>query len=137
MSVITPAASVLLSRGPGSREIFAILRSQQLKFFGGFWAFPGGRLDAADLVLAGVAEPTLDALRIAACRELFEEAGVLVARPFLTAGDELDRLRRDLLDGRLSFTQLLAERQLTIHADDFRRIGVPVIETSASTEPPA
>ena len=44
MSVITPAASVLLSRGPGSREIFAILRGQQLKFFGGFWAFPGGKL---------------------------------------------------------------------------------------------
>ncbi len=123
MTPITPAASVLLSAGPGSPEVFAVRRGAQLKFFGGFWAFPGGRLDAADLALAGVAEPTHDAIRIAACRELFEEAGVLIARPFLAAGDDLDRLRRDLLDGRLSFAQLLADRRLTIHADDFRTIG--------------
>jgi endoribonuclease LACTB2 len=124
---ITPAASVLLSPGPGSPEVFAVLRGQHLKFFGGFWAFPGGRLDADDLTLGGVTEPTAPALRVTACREVFEEAGILVARQhdglFLRSGDDLDRLRHDLLDGRLSFGQLLAERQLAIHADDFRHVG--------------
>jgi endoribonuclease LACTB2 len=123
VSAITPAASVLLSARPGSHDVFAVKRGVQLKFFGGFWAFPGGRLDAADLALAGAAEPTPEALRIAACRELFEEAGVLIARPFLPWGEELSQLRHDLLDGRLSFAQLLAQRGLTIHADDFRHVG--------------
>jgi endoribonuclease LACTB2 len=120
---ITPAASVLLSPGPGAPEVFAVQRGTHLKFFGGFWAFPGGRLDPDDLALAGETEATLAALRIAACRELFEEAGVLIARPFLPAAEDLDRLRRAVLDGRLTFTQLLSQRGLTIHADDFRLIG--------------
>lgn len=127
MNSITPAASVLLSPGPDSPEVFAVLRGQLLKFFGGFWAFPGGRLDADDLALAGVTEPTAPALRVAACRELFEEAGILVARQhdgtFLRSGNDLDRLRRDLLDGRLTFGQLLGERQLAIHAGDFHHVG--------------
>jgi glyoxylase-like metal-dependent hydrolase (beta-lactamase superfamily II)/8-oxo-dGTP pyrophosphatase MutT (NUDIX family) len=118
---------VLLSLGPGSLDVFAIRRGAQLKFFGGFWAFPGGRLDADDLAIAGAAEPTVDALRITACRELLEEAGVLIARrpdgSFLQSGDDLDRLRRDLLDGRLLFAQLLAEQRLTVQSDDFRHIG--------------
>jgi 8-oxo-dGTP pyrophosphatase MutT (NUDIX family) len=65
VSVITPAASVLLSRGPGSREIFAILRGRQLKFFGGFWAFPGGKLTT----LEAESLDRLEARRHAACRE--------------------------------------------------------------------
>jgi glyoxylase-like metal-dependent hydrolase (beta-lactamase superfamily II)/8-oxo-dGTP pyrophosphatase MutT (NUDIX family) len=114
---------VLLSRGPGSHELFAVRRSEHLKFFGGFWAFPGGRLDADDMTLAGTSEPTLDALRIAACRELFEEAGVLIARPFLPSGAELDVLRRKLLDGHLMFAELLRQCGLSVHADDFQHIG--------------
>jgi glyoxylase-like metal-dependent hydrolase (beta-lactamase superfamily II)/8-oxo-dGTP pyrophosphatase MutT (NUDIX family) len=135
VSAITPAASVLLSRGPDSREVFAVKRSAQLKFFGNFWAFPGGRLDAADLALAGApltanpppqrseGEIPLEALRIAACRELFEEAGVLVARPFPSAGEELHHLRRDLLESRISFAHLLGQQGLRIHAEDFRHVG--------------
>jgi glyoxylase-like metal-dependent hydrolase (beta-lactamase superfamily II)/8-oxo-dGTP pyrophosphatase MutT (NUDIX family) len=127
VSSITPAASVLLSPGPGAPEVFVVRRGRHLKFFGGFWAFPGGRLDADDAVLAGADGPTVEACRFAACRELFEEAGVLVARrsdgSFLPAGDHLDRLRRELLDGRLPFSRLLAEAGLSVHADDFRHIG--------------
>ncbi len=123
MSVITPAASVLLSRGPGSRELFAILRGEQLKFFGGFWAFPGGKVGAEDAELSG----HFEARRFAACRELFEETGVLVARyadgSFPRPSLELDECRHALLAERLSFTRMLFDRGLSIRADDFSLIG--------------
>ena len=123
MSVITPAASVLLSRGPGSREIFAILRGANLKFFGGFWAFPGGKLTNLE------AESTdhLHARRLAACRELFEETGVLIARrvdgTFPKITPELSQCRQKLLDDQLPFDQFLNEHSLTVRADDFQLIG--------------
>jgi glyoxylase-like metal-dependent hydrolase (beta-lactamase superfamily II)/8-oxo-dGTP pyrophosphatase MutT (NUDIX family) len=123
VSVITPAASVLLSRGPGSREIYAILRGQQLKFFGGFWAFPGGKLTNLE---AGAADP-LDARRRAACRELFEETGVLIARhadgSFPSPGPDLDACRHALLKEETTLGQVLRARQLSVVPDDFRLIG--------------
>ena len=123
MSVITPAASVLLARGPGSREIFAILRSRQLKFFGGFWAFPGGKLTNVEAT-TGTAS---DMCRFAACRELFEETGILIARtsdgafPHIT--DDLAECRQHLLHEEISFDTILNERGLAIRACDFQRIG--------------
>ena len=45
-----PAASVLLSRGLGSREVYAILRARQLRFFGGFTT-----VEAAELLGVSVA----------------------------------------------------------------------------------
>jgi glyoxylase-like metal-dependent hydrolase (beta-lactamase superfamily II)/8-oxo-dGTP pyrophosphatase MutT (NUDIX family) len=123
VSVITPAASVLLTRGPGSRELFAILRGQHLKFFGGFWAFPGGKLSAEDTE----AIDHLEARRTAACRELFEETGVLVARrsdgSFPTSSPDLDACRHALLAEQLPFARMLAERDLSIRAEDFALIG--------------
>ena len=123
MSVITPAASVLLSRVPGSREVYAILRGQHLKFFGGFWAFPGGKVCALDMESAD--EP--QSRRIAACRELFEETGILVARhadgSFPRPSSDLDDCRRALLAEQLPFAHMLAERKLTIRAEDFALIG--------------
>src|SRR5579872_6039855 len=124
--MITPAASVLLARGPGSRDILAILRGAHLRFFGGFWAFPGGKL-CSDDENGGAPDPTLHARRVAACRELFEETGVLVARhtdgSFPTRNADLDACRQALLDGHLAFPRMLAERQLTIRDDDFQLIG--------------
>lgn len=128
MSAITPAASVLLSRGHGSREIYTILRGSHLRFFGGFWAFPGGKLSEFDAELpADHPEAHLHSRRIAACRELFEETGILIARrvdgSFPEITPELDRYRQQLLDEQTSFTEMLKELGLTIRAGDFARIG--------------
>lgn len=126
MQPIIPAASVLLSRGLGSREVFTIQRGRRLRFFGGFWAFPGGKVDPQDAD-DNPTEPTPATLRRAACRELFEEAGILIARhadgSFPPSGEEMDAARRAVLAGTLPFGQLLAERRLTIHPDDFRLVG--------------
>lgn len=73
-----PAASVLLLRdretGP---EILYLRRNPELRFMGGYWVFPGGRIDDAD----HPASPTSDqfaAARRAAAREAEEEAGVAI-----------------------------------------------------------
>lgn len=44
-----PASVVVLYRRAGEgAEVFWLEREQRLRFAGGFYAFPGGRVDAAD-----------------------------------------------------------------------------------------
>jgi 8-oxo-dGTP pyrophosphatase MutT (NUDIX family) len=70
------AASVVLLRdtdtGP---EILYLRRNPDLRFMGGYWVFPGGRIDAADQA-TGVEADTYGVARRAAAREALEEAGV-------------------------------------------------------------
>ena len=122
MSDVAEAASVLLTRGLGSPQVFAVRRSEALRFFGGFIAFPGGRVHSSD---AGL-DPAVDARRVAAARELFEETGVLIARRpdgSLPAGPELDHLRRELLADRLTFATILRTLGARPRAEDFARVG--------------
>lgn len=97
-----PAATVMLLReGRDGVEVLVIRRHEKLAFMGGMWVFPGGAVSPADAsaaALARIPEPsqigcarlaTLNgepideraclALAIAACRETFEETGVLLA----------------------------------------------------------
>ncbi|HYT90790.1 MAG TPA: MBL fold metallo-hydrolase [Gemmataceae bacterium] len=126
----TEAASVLLTRGPGSSEVFLIRRSEALRFFGGFWAFPGGKVDRRDAAIPLQPTPADDGLsvrRTAAARELFEETGVLVARTagggFPSSISNIDHWRSEILEDRLSFAELLVHLGLTLHAADFRVLG--------------
>ncbi|HXG10149.1 MAG TPA: MBL fold metallo-hydrolase [Gemmataceae bacterium] len=131
MSAITEAASVLLTRGPGSQEVFVVRRAEPLRFFGGFFAFPGGKVDPADAALLP-ASPR----RASAARELFEETGVLLARDpggsFPVAGADLRYLRRALIEGRLSFGEILKQLGLTLRADDLTFVGTLVTPPFAS-----
>ncbi len=111
-----PAASVLLARGPGSHEVFTVRRAEGLRFMGGFWAFPGGKVHSSD------PDP-----RGAAARELFEETGVLVARrengTFPASDAGLEEARRALLADSLTWADLLAARGLSVRREDFRNVG--------------
>ena len=98
-----PAATILLVRDGGDGlEVFMVERHHQIDFATGALVFPGGKVDPAD------ADPMLAnrcrggsglgdeqrAMRVAAIRETFEEAGVLLAYP--RGGDALidgERLR--------------------------------------------
>lgn len=121
MSNIPPAASVLLARGRGSAEVFMVARAPALRFLGGFLAFPGGKVHAADDERAR-ATPGLTAQHVAAVRELFEEAGVLLARDetgvFPTAASGLALSRKRLLAEQMTFHDLLAEHKLHLQPDD-------------------
>jgi len=70
-----PASTVVLLRdSPGGLETLLLKRNKALLFAGGLWVFPGGAIDAEDLVEAG--QDIQLASRIAAAREALEESGL-------------------------------------------------------------
>jgi len=101
-----PAAAVILLRPDG--QVFVVRRNPKLRFLGGFGGYPGGRVDRADGELAGDDDLTsLHTSEVAAVRELFEEAGVLLCPGAEKVPDDaLDRERRALLDGDTDFASL-------------------------------
>ncbi len=131
----SPAATIILLRDTGQGpEVFMLRRTLQAKFGSGAYVFPGGRVDAADgdariaaRVLGftdadasarlGVASGGL-AYWIAAARECFEEAGILLARDVSGRPVEperaaaLGRLRAPLNSGKLSFADFLDSEDL-------------------------
>lgn len=130
-----PASTVVLlrdsSRGP---EVFLVRRHEGTAFMGGAHVFPGGRVDDADRdgdeawcdgiddavgQLSGVDRTDALAYHVAAVRELFEEAGVLLARGAdgrtiaLASPDAHARFRQyrvDIHDGR-STLRAVVERE--------------------------
>lgn len=110
-----PAASVLVLRdvsadgpetGESPYEVLMIRRHEGASFVPDVWVFPGGVVEQVDREIAREHNASsLGAMRIAAARELFEETGVWLGRPF----DDAGRKRRRLLAGSLGFRQLLAE----------------------------
>jgi 8-oxo-dGTP pyrophosphatase MutT (NUDIX family) len=69
------AASVIVLRGGADElEVLLVRRTPHARFMGGVWVFPGGAVDACD----GAGD---DANRVAAVRELHEEAGVVLDSP--------------------------------------------------------
>ena len=98
--------------------VFWVKREKALAFAGGFYAFPGGKVDAADGAVAVVGASGQEAaLRVAAARELLEEAGVLVARGAERLGpEEVREARRALLEKRSTWAEVLARHGLTLEA---------------------
>jgi 8-oxo-dGTP pyrophosphatase MutT (NUDIX family) len=69
------AATVILLRGGADAlEVLLVKRTPHARFMGGVWVFPGGAVDASE----GEGDT---AHRVAAVRELEEEAGIVVADP--------------------------------------------------------
>ena len=91
------ATALLLTRGEGAElAVFLVERAPELRFFGGYWALPGGTVGAEDLA-AGDGDDA--ALAACAHRELFEELGLVRHRlpAARTGGEALASLRDDLL----------------------------------------
>lgn len=90
------AAAVIMTRGPeAERQVFLVQRSPELRFMGGYWAFPGGTLIPEDHP-PGTGEQE-SALRRCAMRELFEETGILPAG----IGDQPDDRERQRIRDEL------------------------------------
>lgn len=76
---LKPAATVILLRptkDASNIEVLLLLRAKEIKFAGGAWVFPGGRIEENELCQDGTA--TLEAARTAAARETAEEAGLRI-----------------------------------------------------------
>ena len=114
---ILPAATILMLRDDPAFEVLMVKRHHQIDFAAGALVFPGGKTHAGDADPAweqrtlgwGDALPETVPLRIAAIREAYEEAGILLARsldgtPFRgderasAARDDIGRDRRPFLD---------------------------------------
>jgi 8-oxo-dGTP pyrophosphatase MutT (NUDIX family) len=138
-----PAATVVVLRdSPAGPQVFMVRRHQGTAFMGGAHVFPGGRVDAADHgaadpswcdgVDAAAAQlgdlPAADAVafHVAALRELFEEAGVLLARDATGAfvrltGDAVrarfTRYRVDVHDGLRALRGVIVGEHLRLALD--------------------
>jgi len=128
-----PSASILLLRdGANGLEVLTLQRGARVGFAANMLAFPGGRVDIGDWAwrlrrrAQGGAHLTISDLahRLAALRELFEEAGVLLAAPErhvmkLGAGAAFRvavRYRRRVHAGRLGFAAMLERSGLLLDA---------------------
>ncbi len=131
------AATVIVVR-PGRHgfEVLLVRRHSGLAFMGGAHVFPGGKVDSRDAELALLREldeaarnhlarllgPSREPLRlldalalhIAACRELFEEAGVLLAEPRgdLPSVEVLAAWRAQLGTEKMGLAELLRTRRM-------------------------
>jgi glyoxylase-like metal-dependent hydrolase (beta-lactamase superfamily II)/8-oxo-dGTP pyrophosphatase MutT (NUDIX family) len=132
-----PAATLILLRsGPGGLETLMLQRTKDAAFLGGAYVFPGGSLDPGDAAprrLLGLAEARANqrlglasgavAYYVAAVRECFEEAGVLLAcdangHPLLPArAQQLMQFRNN------PFLELLEKENLFIPAGTLAYYG--------------
>ena len=133
-----PAATVILLRdGTDGPEVFMLKRSPSAAFVANAYVFPGGGLDAADAAarsrVTGITDQAASERLglesggldywVAAVRECFEEAGILLAVD--EGGTELPENRlaalaahRDAVnDGSLAFGTLLERERLMIPGD--------------------
>lgn len=117
-----------------------VRRHDQIAFMGGAHVFPGGRVEALDHAGAGLSCAGMDAasarmpdvpsadaaaFHVAAIRELFEEAGVLLARDDAGriigihdgARQRFDAYRRDLAAHRVILPDILREERLELACD--------------------
>lgn len=132
---IQPAATVMLVRdapdGPEGIEVFMLRRTSRASFGAGMYVFPGGRVDLADggpeIAPHCVGLDDTEASRrlgidggglafwIAAIRECFEEAGVLLADrrdggPLTPSNDD----RHAIHDGELALVDLCRRDDLVL-----------------------
>ena len=123
------AAAIILLRhdtDPENPEVFWVKRSEKLAFLGGYYAFPGGQIDASDaeVDVRNSPDAATAAMISGAARELFEELGVLAVRggETLTKGQRASILD-DLESGRMSWPALLQHYELHLDANDFTFVG--------------
>jgi len=136
-----PAATVVLVRRGGERlEVLLTRRPATMAFAPDVHVFPGGAVDAADrdprlvarsalgpdaaaAALAGDAAPDVAlGAHVAAVRELFEEAGVLLAEPAAAHGPQpadadLAAARAALLAGTASIADVAESLDLVLRTD--------------------
>ena len=138
-----PASTVVLARpSPGGFEVFLVRRADAIAFMGGAHVFPGGRvdphdrLDEAERWCDGVSDVRARstpagrdeavAYHVAAVRELFEEAGVLLARPDGSdrilairgvAQRRFEQYRRGLIAGGVTLLDIAARERLRFGLD--------------------
>jgi len=125
---VRPAASaVILRDGPSGIQTFMVVRHHQIDFASGALVFPGGKVESEDGDVfrrhSNAQHNTSPApsFWIAAIRETFEEAGLVLARrqderellPADITRDLVEKYRQSLIKGEVTFGELLEREKLT------------------------
>ncbi len=125
-----PASSTLVLRdGHAGLEVAMLQRHSGTASAAGAWVFPGGGVDASDHAhhvaddqfaertrRDRLAAPDATAYYVAAVRELFEEAGVLLTSS-VTTSTAREQWRAALLAHDIDFPGLLTREKLTLDLD--------------------
>ena len=132
-SIPQKATTIILLRDSSSKgfEVFLLKRHEKSSFMGGNYVYPGGKIDKDDpnleicpyskgvspekaqQILGGMSSPEESfAYWIAGIRELFEEAGVLLA--YSRQGDPFTLKNREEKDRFLNYRDLLQRGQMTL-----------------------
>ena len=122
---IRPAATILLVRDDPTFEVLMVKRHHQIDFAAGALVFPGGKSHAGDHDPAwgdhatGWESVEADGgpLRIAAIREAYEEAGVLLARDrdgAFYAGEAAKEVRAAVAEDRVAFIDVVEDLGLKL-----------------------
>jgi 8-oxo-dGTP pyrophosphatase MutT (NUDIX family) len=126
---VRPAATVMLIRDatapddgePAGVEVFMLRRTLAAAFGSGMYVFPGGRVEGSD------GDDVDRAHRLAAIRECFEEAGVLLARSedgaHVSDGHPALAARHGVHDGDVDLLALCAEHHLTPALDELEWVS--------------
>jgi 8-oxo-dGTP pyrophosphatase MutT (NUDIX family) len=145
---IKPSATVLLLRAQSAQiEVLMTRRHGGMSFMAGLWVYPGGKVDSADMSPDALGRLTPEArvrcaqivargpmsrfpleqslgMFVAACRETFEEIGVLLAcdaagKPCPPALiDQLQPHRKASIAAPESFIEMLVRHDLKIDASE-------------------
>lgn len=125
-AAIPKDASAIILLRDGQPEVFFAQRNPKIAFLGGWYAFPGGKVDREDagIEVRNCKDTELSKFIVTGVRETFEEVGVLLVRngDKLTKGQRVS-LRDDLISGRNSFAGILDDWGLWIDAEDFQYTG--------------
>ena len=139
---IRPAATLVLTKDTvDGLQVLLLQRTWKAIFLPGFYVFPGGAVDDHESQSRQHTQGPGDAnisqtmsldeggadYMLAAVRECFEEAGILLAQSAdgkpVTADHPIHQVRRDLLEGRMTFSQLCNQYQLTVPLDRLAYLG--------------
>ena len=120
-----PAAACIIVRGEAQPEVLLAQRSSTLRFMAGHYVFPGGRTHENEDVgrVSNASDVGHARAVLAAVREVFEETGLLCVCGTLPARELLRQSRLRLLQGELSFNEILAQHTLAIDAAEFEPAG--------------
>lgn len=125
-SAIKPAATILILRDDPSFEVLMVKRHHQIDFASGALVFPGGKSHQGDHDGAwadhvqgfGDFDEVQRPLRIAAIREVFEEAGILLARHTdgSAMGDDVAPMdvRKAVDAGEMAFLDVVRDLNATL-----------------------
>ena len=132
------SASVLIIRDGeahprfGTLQILMVKRHRNIKFAGGAYVFPGGKLDPADKALEESDQKEslhnisaeFRGLRYAALREVFEETGLIIGtldgKPLTEAQRKLfdQKYREAILENNMTLAEFLSQSGIILDMND-------------------